>query len=220
MILDIFNMSQTIVFLCLATIILLTFQHSESMWFAASQRGQCVEKKGSGLIKMKKDECTKIGGKVGRIHKSQQWADCYLDWCNIPNSGAVSHSTAYTICKQDEQSLHTYLHTPIESFRPYGTMKMRSGDCQTLNGWMGGKPGINQWVDCYLKWCPNAGSNRNGMQGVLMSQTNECGSSKLAYGSMVLNNKDCSRMGGETSGRHVIGNSPVNCVFDLCEAYY
>ena len=76
------------------------------------------------------------------------------------------------------------------------------------------------WRDCYLKWCPNAGSNRNGMKGVLMSQINECRSSKLAHGSMVLNNKDCSRMGGEASGRHIIGNSPVNCVFDLCEAYY
>ena len=144
-------MSQTIVFLLSATLIFLTNGYSEAIRFAASKRGQCIEKKASGFIKMKKEECTKIGGKLGRIHKSQQWTDCYLDWCNIPNSGAVSHSTAYTICNRDEQSLQTYLHTPIESFRPYGTMKMRAGDCRTLNGWMGGNPGINQGVECYLK---------------------------------------------------------------------
>ena len=194
-----------------------TIQYSSATQCVATRIGQCINQLGYGSIKMKLNECQKIGGHPSGIPSSLEWNDCYLDWCKVPFGQEVARSTVYTICKPDEQTLVTLFSAPIEIFRPYGIIRMKAGDCRSMNGFMNGRPSFHQWTDCHLKFCPFSGNNSGGIKGVVVSQVNECGSFTIGYGIIVMKYRDCANMGGTVPHGHVTGNPWINCQLDFCE---
>lgn len=192
---------------------IISFKLTIGFQYVVSKKGSCLDKKGSALIKMNKEACRKIGG---RYSKTSSLVDCYLDWCKVPYSGGISHSTVYTICGSDEQSIKTYRHTPIQDFRPYGVFEMRGEDCKAINGRvLNGKPRSFSMVACYVKLCPFSGNNRYELKGMVLSAKNEC--SQLVSASTLLSSADCRSMVGSMSQMRVVGNSKGKCYLDVCE---
>ena len=195
-------------------IAMMSIESSTGFQFVASTRGSCIKKKGSAVIKMKMEACRKIGG---RYSKNPGLVDCNLEWCDVPYAGAISRSMVYTICKADEQNLKTYIHTPIQDFRPYGVFEMKQGDCKAMNGWMKGNSGPFASIDCHLKLCPFSGNSRYDLKGMILSPANQCG--RLVSGSTLLTSRDCMSMGGNMSRMRVVGNSKAKCILDFCEIF-
>ena len=195
-------------------------RNTYSMQFALTKKGYCREKAGSAILKMEKRDCEKIGGTYnGRVTPSR-WIDCYLDWCKIPLLGfEISDSISYIISPKNEQTLITPFSTPTEKFRPSGVIKMRVGDCKKLNGLIDKKLGLNQWIDCNLKFRPYSGSARTGRSGVMLSQAGDCGKFNDGYGSILLSYDDCAAMGGMSNKRRGVGTTMINCILDFCEVY-
>ena len=58
---------------------------SSATYIAAAKVGTCsYRKKAYGIIKMRKFECQKMGGRWNGRPGQRSWTDCHLDWCQIP----------------------------------------------------------------------------------------------------------------------------------------
>ena len=131
-------MNKVSIFLVLPIILSIgTIQYSSATQFVATKKGECINPKGYGIIRMRGFECGKIGGRFNNINVHpdlNQWIDCHLDWCEVPFSGKVAKSIVYTVCKPDEQILETLFSSSVDIFRPLGAIKLRAEDCGLMNG--------------------------------------------------------------------------------------